>query len=227
MKRLSLIFSVLLMCVCSSVNAQDAAPVMYIPGMPVPQTEAASAAPSEGDAAAPAQNGGKISRITKAGDMYKQPEPSADADANKAGSDNNRPDYKGVTPPKRLVPENAATFSRTSANQMSWIGFMPEEGEHRIFLQTTEPTPYEQVASASDRIEIRLIGAKLAVSNNHRQLDMSYFKTPFKYAKADASGKDVRVVVLLKEAVPYEIRQHDNMTEIVVKPANVAPQPAN
>ena len=225
MKRLSLIFSVLLMCVCSSAIAQDAAPVMYIPGMPVPQMESASAAPSEGDAAAPAQNGGKISRITKAGDMYKQPEPSADA--NQATKDDGKPDYKGVTPPKRLVPENAATFAKTSANQMSWIGFMPEEGEHRIFLQTTEPTPYEQVASASDRIEIRLIGAKLAVSNNHRQLDMSYFKTPFKYAKADASGKDVRVVVLLKEAVPYEIRQHDNMTEIVVKPKSAAPQPSN
>ena len=73
MKRLSLIFTAILMGVSCLASAQDAAPVMYIPGMPVPQTSAAPAA-SEGDVeAAPAQDNGKISRITKAGDMYKQP----------------------------------------------------------------------------------------------------------------------------------------------------------
>lgn len=222
MKRLSLLITPFIMCVCCAAFAQDGARVMYIPGMPVPQTESAPEPAAGGETEAPARDGGKISRITKAGDMYKKPSPQDSADsASKA--DTGMPAYKGVTPPSRLVPENAATFARTTANQLSWIGFMPEEGQHRIFMQTTQPTPYEQISTASDRIEIKLIGARLAVSNNHRQLDMSYFRTPFKYAKADANGQDVRVLVLLKEPVPYEIRQHDNMTEIIVKPANAAP----
>ncbi len=221
MKQLKFFVSLLLMCVSLNAFAQDAAPVMYIPGMPVPPAAAApsSAASSDtaqggGDAAA-RLNAARISRVTKAGEMNHKPDQAAAP----AQEDPARAEYKGVTPPKRLVPENANTFNKSSANQVSWIGFMPEDNQHRIFIQTSQPSAYEQIATASNRIELKIVGAKLAVSNNQRELDMTYFKTPFKNAKAVRSGKDTRIIIQLKQPVPYEIKQHDNMLEIFVSPS--------
>lgn len=219
MKHLAIIPSLFFLGFSCNAFAQDAAPVMYIPGMPVPQTSSAAPAAASADASAdaPAQNNGKISRISKAGESRQQPQtiqtqPDQQPEPGRA-------EYKGVTPPKRLVPENANTFSRTSANQMSWIGFMPEDNQHRVFMQTSQPIAYQQIATSSDRIELLLLGTKLAVSNNQRELDMTYFKTPFKSAKASSAGKDTRVVIILKQPSPYEIKQHDNMLEVFVKPA--------
>ncbi|MBR4986621.1 MAG: hypothetical protein IKY83_12890, partial [Proteobacteria bacterium] len=126
-------------------------------------------------------------------------------------------EYKGVTPSKRLKPENEATFTKTADNQLSWIGFMPEEGAHRVFLQTSQPTTFERLATSQDRVEILLANTKLTVSNNMRELNMSYFQTPFAKAQAVRSGTGVKVIVQLKEAVPCEVTQHDNMIDIIVK----------
>ncbi len=215
MKRIQLTLIALIMGFSATAAAQDGAPVMYIPGMPVPQAPAAAPAATSDAPAANKQDAGKISRISKAGDSKTQ---AAAVPADIVVGNDGLADYKGVTPTKRLVPENAQTFQHTTENQMSWIGFMPEEGQHRIFLQTSSPTAYQQISTASDRIEILLLGTKLAVHNNQRELDMSFFKTPFRTAKASPAGKDVRVVIQLKEAVPYEIKTHDNLLEIFVKP---------
>lgn len=196
--------------------AEDGGSVMYIPGMPVPQqTQAAPAAsPSStasGEAGKSDSGNIKVSKVSKAGELdMGKPAPAAEPEVFE-------PVYKGVTPPKRLVPENESTFTRDGGNQLSWIGFMPEEESHRIFIQTSTATTYERVASAADRVELLLSNTKLSVSNNNRELDMSYFKTPFSKAKATSQGNDVKVVVQLKEAVPCEIQQHENFIEIIVK----------
>ena len=93
---------------------------------------------------------------------------------------------------------------------------MPEDGAHRIFIQTSQPTTFERLASASDRVEILIKNTKLAVSNNNRELDMSYFQTPFAKAQASQNGSSVKVVVQLKEAVPCDVQQHDNLIDIIV-----------
>ena len=202
--------------------AQDPPPtgIGYIPGMPVPQRQAP---PPEANAAAPQNSSnsgsGPVSRVSVAGQSgtANQKAPADPPQAMVQPATNADVEYKGVTPPKRLVPENEATFTKSSGNQLSWIGFMPEEGAHRIFLQTSQPTTYERLASAQDRVEILLANTKLAVSNNTRELNMSYFQTPFAKAQAVRSGSGVKVIVQLKEAVPCEIIQHDNMIDIVVK----------
>lgn len=201
--------------ISSPVLAQDS--VRYIPGMPVPQATSSSASSASSGTADASEEApaGKISKVSKAGE----------SDFNGAGSQAAAPaklndgtkGYKGVTPPTRLVPENQSTFAKTTANQLSWIGFLPEEGAHRIFLQTTEPTSYERIATSNDRVEIHIKSTKLAVSNNNRELDMSYFNTPFAKAKATQDSSGIKVVVTLKEAVPCEIQQHDNMIDIIAK----------
>ncbi|MBQ1925562.1 MAG: hypothetical protein II180_05520 [Proteobacteria bacterium] len=202
--------------------AQDPPPtgIGYIPGMPVPQRQAPTPA-AESDTTQGSANSasGTVSRVSVAGQPGTATQ-KAPAEPPPAPAEAQPPaelEYKGVTPPKRLVPENQATFTKSAGNQLSWIGFMPEEGAHRIFLQTSQPTTFERLASAQDRVEILLANTKLAVSNNTRELNMSYFQTPFAKAQAVRSGSDVKVTVQLKEAVPCEVVQHDNFIDIVVK----------
>lgn len=193
----------------------------YIPGMPVPQQSApeATTTTTEGNSSSNG-SGGKISRVSVAGENSGATQQES-APAETPASDDSAveladPTYKGVTPPTRLVPENSSTFAKTSGNQLSWIGFMPEKsGNHRIFLQTSQATTYERLATPSNRVEIKILNTKLAVSNNNRQLDMKYFQTPFATAKATKDGKDVRVVIELKDNTPCEIQQHDNIIDII------------
>ena len=202
--------------------AQDmgATGIGYIPGMPIPQQSAAPSAGDDKGTSAGNGQGGKITKVSVAGENttntaqnMPQPEPVNTDSANVELSD---PSYKGVTPPSRLVPENSSTFAKTSGNQLSWIGFMPEKsGNHRIFLQTSQPTTFERIATPSNRVEIKILNTKLAVSNNNRQLDMKYFQTPFSTAKATKDGKDVRVVVELKDNTPCDVQQHDNIIDII------------
>ncbi len=201
--------------------AQNTAPtgIGYIPGMPVPQnnsTPAASSTPARSTNAS-GNKDGKISKVTVSGQQSANPAPAA-APAVPAGAPKLDAEYKGVTPSKRDTPENSATFTKTPGNQLSWIGFLPEEGTHKVFVQTSQATSFERIASAADRVEVRIFNTKLAVSNNQRELNMKYFQTPFARAKAVKSGKDVLLIVELKEATTCDVVQHDNFIDIVAHP---------
>lgn len=226
---LALLFGTMIVTPCM---AQDAPPtgIGYIPGMPVPTkaepapSAASSSAHSGNAGGASGRQDGKISRVSVANSQTKS--------ANKAQAETRRQDaqptqaaqpatpkpvvaqYHGVTPPSRLTPENEGTFTKTSANQLSWIGFMPEKSTHTVFLQTSKPTTYERLASSANRIEIRLSNTKLAVSNNKRELDMKYFQSPFARAYAKSEGKNVRVIVELKAPVEPKIEIKENIISI-------------
>ena len=205
-------------CLMSSyAMAQDGGTgIGYIPGMPVPQAAPAPSGSSGSSSSASASQGGKVSKVSVANGDFAKPAPAPEPVNTevKVGSD----EYKGVTPPKRLVPENSSTFTKASGNQLSWIGFLPEkDGNHKIFLQTSQPTTFERLATPSNRVEIVISDTKLAVSNNNRELNMKYFQTPFATAKAQRDGKNVRVIVELKDNTPCEVTQHDNMIDIIAK----------
>ena len=224
----TIVLSLASLLLCGAAYAQGSPTgIGYIPGMPVPQAAPAGGAPADSSAgkAGNAAQDGKVARVRVVGkddakangaktDGEAQAEPKAGV-ALDADSADKRAEYKGVTPPVRLEPENKATFSRTSANQLSWIGFMPDEGGHRIFLQTSKATTYERISTAADRVEIVIADTRLAVSNNQRELDMSYFQTPFAKARATQQKKNVRVVIQLKNPVECRVEQHDNIIEVI------------
>lgn len=192
--------------------AQDApAWLNYIPGMPAPEKAApAESTPSDaiqGNAATSGQQDGRIAKVTVSGSNARNGAEvvSVKPDTRAKTAPTAAPEYQGVTLPKQLKPQNESTFTKTSANQLSWIGFMPEKETHRIFLQTTSPTTYERIATPPTRVEIRLANTVLAVDNNKRELDMKYFQSPFARAYAKSEGKNVRVVVELKSVVDTNI----------------------
>ncbi len=198
----------------------------YIPGMPVPQTPPAGGGEKAAPVDVPSSGGGgsaggsssdRISQITRAGDMAKR-QAAEREQQRQAPVAVKTPEYKGVTPPKRLTPENESTFAKTSSNQLTWIGFMPEEQGHRVFIQTSRPTTFQRLDQGGTRVEILIQDAALAVSNNQRELDMKYFQTPFAKAWARREKKNVRVFVEFRQPVSYDVVQHDNFIDIVAKP---------
>lgn len=193
----------------------------YIPGMPLPAQAAPSEAPSAAQPASGARHGrsdGKITAVKVAGQQKnaKQVPNEAPAPAPMPAPEAKQDSYKGVTPPTRMVPENRDTFTKTRGNQLSWIGFMPEAQTHRIFIQTSSPTTFDRVATGPERVEIIVKDTKLAVSNNKRELDMKYFKTPFSKAYAKQAGRHVKVTVELREPVKVDVRQQENLINIFV-----------
>lgn len=201
----------------------------YIPGMPLPAQAAPSEAPS---AAQPAPGGarhgrsdGKIAAVKVAGQQKgaKQAKNEAPVPPPMPKPEAAQDSYRGVTPPTRMVPENQNTFTKTSGNQLSWIGFMPEAQTHRIFIQTTSPTTFDRVATGPDRVEILVKDTKLAVSNNKRELEMKYFKTPFSKAYAKPAGRHVKVIVELREPVKVDVRQQENLINIFVPVSSSKP----
>lgn len=213
MKRLgcSVLFSLMF---AVPALAQDApAWLNYIPGMPAPEkaapSESAPSDVSQGNAAASGQQDGRIAKVTVSGSNARNGAEvvpvKPDTDTRVEAAPAAVVEYQGVTLPKQLKPQNESTFTKTSANQLSWIGFMPEKKTHRIFLQTTSPTTYERIATPPNRVEIRLANTVLAVDNNKRELDMKYFQSPFARAYAKSEGKNVRVVVELKSVVDTNI----------------------
>lgn len=231
MKKLvcSMLFSLLF---ALPAAAQDAPPtgIGYIPGMPLPEKSAvpapapAPAGARQGNGSSSGQQDGRIAKVTVSKGSFGNGADAAPAEPEPVvvAAPIVPAEYHGVTPPKRLKPQNESTFAKTSANQLSWIGFMPEEKTHRIFLQTTSPTTYERIATPSNRVEIRLANTKLAVANNKRELDMKYFQSPFARAYAKAEGKNVRVVVELKSAVDTNIVVQDNVISITAPASAVA-----
>lgn len=209
MMKHTILTALLLLVLSFPAFAQEG--VGYIPGMPVPQASAPSGDASAGSGSGDASDA-KISKVEKASGQFGNIQTNAPEEepVPQAG-------YKGVTPPSRLEPENKSTFTKSSGNQLSWIGFIPDENAHRIFIQTSQPTTFERLASSADRVEILIANTKLAVHNNNRELDMSYFKTPFAKAQAVASGTGVKVVVQLKSETQCDIQQHDNMIDIIAR----------
>lgn len=199
--------------------AQEGTGIGYIPGMPVPQPAANAAAAAPAPAPGAGKSDGKIVRVSKSGQQRQVPEVQP-APAPETAPAPVSPEYHGVTPPKRMQPENAGDFAKTAGNQLTWIGFMPEKNVHSVFVQTTSPTKFERLASPGNRVELLVTGTKLAVNNNERELDMKYFKSPFVKAYARPQGKNIHVTVELKEAVPVEVTQTDNLISIKAKPAS-------
>lgn len=194
--------------------AQDAGPegVYYIPGMPVPQFASPETPTTAAPAATPGSQG-RISRVTVSGAAALEQKPETPQASKTPQASASPSEYRGVTPPKRIVPENAQTFV-SSKNQVAWIGFQPSSTQHSVFIQTTQPTVFEQVESSDKRVVIQLPDTALLVSNNARELDMRYFNTPFALAKASRQGKHARVVIEFKEKTAFEIVAHDNFIEI-------------
>lgn len=209
----------LALLITANAFAQDPAPtqILYIPGMPAPPVDPTPAPSIEKEHTGTPTKGlgqGRVSKVTVAGQVEKTVEPTPAPRAAVVAPV--EAEYKGVTPPKKTTPDNASIFEDRN-NQLTWIGFLSEDKEDKIFVQCTKPAAFTQVQGKKDKeVVLILKNVRAKVANNRRSLDMQYFNTRFKSAQAIRQGKDLRVTVELHDDSSVKVYQEDNLVIVAV-----------
>ena len=111
--------------------------------------------------------------------------------------------YEGVSPGAGNAPPVPPKGSKH--NYVTWPGFIPQQGGARVFVQTTRAAQYD-VQVTGQKVTVLIRDVRVHLRNNRLPLDMSFFNTPVKTAKLERRGKDVALVIDLKQAGHPNVR---------------------
>jgi len=112
--------------------------------------------------------------------------------------------YEGVSP--GISAPNPLPRPEPGPPQLVWTGFQPGAGEGRVFLQTTEPVPYELRQVSRRRTIVTLRDCRIHLKNNTRELDTRFFETPVASIQARQKRGAVQIAITLKQPVEPQAR---------------------
>ncbi|MFU8807353.1 MAG: AMIN domain-containing protein [Bradymonadaceae bacterium] len=113
--------------------------------------------------------------------------------------------YRGIIPGQRdLLPhlEQAQNQGQVESrpNQLTWIGFLPEERRTRVFFQGARAPQYEMQRSSDGKsLTITFRNARLPKKNFSRFIDTSFFERTVTRIETKAQRGDVIVTVSLRD----------------------------
>jgi hypothetical protein len=120
-------------------------------------------------------------------------------------------DYAGVAPGTGGFAPGLHRFLLRHARRggtpiVAWPGFQMLPGGSRLFLAVTGPV---QVTTAQEagRLIYRVHGARVVLHNNERPLETEAFDTPVERAFLRQRGRDVDLVVVLRNAATPQMSQ--------------------
>lgn len=142
--------------------------------------------------------------------------------------------YDGVVPGG--TGKNPLPAAPTGGPHLVWTGFQMTAGGSRVFLQTTQPVPFDLLDGASKKpgtttMAVLLRGCRIHMANNRRNIDTRFFATPVAGFSAKQRGRDVEVKVALREpasAVPHSEAGPDGTQFLVLDfpPGKATPEPS-
>jgi len=112
---------------------------------------------------------------------------------------------------ERPSPQRESLSVSSQRKTMTLVGFHQEPGASRVFVRTNEPVSYSVSEEGNRVVVLVLENTRIESSNNTLPLNTSYFDTPV--ASVDPSvgpSRSVRVVIRLKEQVPFQAHQEGN-----------------
>ncbi|MCP3161328.1 AMIN domain-containing protein [Myxococcus qinghaiensis] len=120
-----------------------------------------------------------------------------------------------ATPRPRREVASGSDSSEVSSRRktMTLVGFQQQAGVSRVFIRTNEPARYT-VSEQGNAVVLELENSRIDLSNNTRPLDTSYFNSPVTRVEADASGRDVRVTIQLRQQAPVQAKQDGNVISL-------------
>ncbi len=137
----------------------------------------------------------------------------------------NNPEQKKIS--KDQVPQPAA---KTQNDMLAWlnrIDFASEEaGKSALIIGTTRPVDYQLTKISDKRLRLDLLDTNLPEYRN-RALITTRFQsavdriTPTQQPKT----KDTVIVIELREAVPYLVKQTDNIIRVDFSASSIPPRP--
>jgi hypothetical protein len=102
---------------------------------------------------------------------------------------------------------------------MTFVGFERAASASRVYVKTNEPVRYSVLQGDAKTVILELENTRIALYNNRRPLDTSFFDTAVAMvAPAPAGGRSVRVEIKLKEAVAFQARQEGNVVSVEFSP---------
>ena len=96
---------------------------------------------------------------------------------------------------------------------MGLVGFQQQPEVSRVFIRTNEPVRYSVSRSSEDTIVVEIENTRAATGNDLNFLDTRFFDTAIAHIgpqEIEGAGTHMRIVITLKQAVPYEVNQVDN-----------------
>lgn len=114
------------------------------------------------------------------------------------------------------IPEATPFRSTPSRNsgglvKMTGLDFKQPADRSSIIIRTQSPVSYEELTPEGNTVVLELKGVRVPKSLE-RALDTSEFKSAVKLISTYQAGDNARVVVQLREKVPYRVTQQDSNT---------------
>lgn len=120
-----------------------------------------------------------------------------------------QPVYRGVTPGSDALPPRAPKLPLKRGQQrVTWPGFQVKEGVAEVFVELTAPVEWT-VEESQGRLVYTLKNATVQLRNNQRPLKVQEFGTPVTLVTARPKGRDVRLVIDVKQPVSHRERTED------------------
>lgn len=102
--------------------------------------------------------------------------------------------YRGVIPGTRDEVAHLARARQagtSGSNQLTWLGFRPDDKKTQVFFQTARDADYRiERDKQANKIVIKLDDTKIAARNFARFIDTSYFNRNVKRVEAKKSGSN-------------------------------------
>jgi type IV pilus assembly protein PilQ len=137
----------------------------------------------------------------------------------------NNPEQKKIS--KDQVPQPAAVTQNDTLAWLNRIDFASEEaGKSAVIIGTTRPVDYQLTKISDKRLRLDLLDTNLPEYRN-RALITTRFQsavdriTPTHQPKT----KDTVIVIELREAVPYLVKQTDNIIRVDFSASSIPPKP--
>ncbi len=117
-----------------------------------------------------------------------------------------------------IVPDSTATMTHIEFNTM-------EDGKSDIIVHTNQPVKYDTAQKGYDTIYLNLYNTKIP-DYHKRPLLTQYFKSaveslmPF---QVPGKGKDSKIEIKIRQAVPYQIVQNQNTILLSFEPSTITP----
>ena len=120
--------------------------------------------------------------------------------------------------------------ARAKADGLAWlnrIDFSSEEaGKSAVIIGTTRPVDYELTKISEKRLQLELFDTKLPEYRNRALITTRFQSAVDRITPTQPSQtKDTVIVFDLREAVPYQVRQMDNIITVDFSASSIPPKP--
>jgi hypothetical protein len=125
--------------------------------------------------------------------------------------------------PLRLAQEDGSAGMATgsgSGRAMSYIGFRNKSTTSEVFARLNGAASHEVKREGANLLVLEIKNASIPLRNNKNHLDTTFFESPVKMitpTEVDDASPTIRIIIEMKEDVPYETKVQGNDIIVVFK----------